>query len=80
MPDKVPAGHNDIVMANILAGPLQQLASTLLALLKPGGQLILSGILAEQAADVRRAYEPDIKFEVEQCRDGWVRLTGQRKV
>lgn len=46
----------DLVLANILAGPLKVMASRLLARVRPGGVLVLSGILAEQADAVAEVY------------------------
>ncbi len=67
----------DIVMANILAGPLCELAPVIAPLVKPDGLLVLSGILADQAEQVMAAYRPGILFEPPVLRDGWVRLTGR---
>ncbi len=69
----------DVVVANILAGPLAELAPTLLQLLKPGGTLLLSGLLEEQAQTLCAHYTPHITLEVAQERDGWVCLQGTRK-
>ena len=68
----------DIVVANILAGPLCELASVIAPLVKPGGTLVLSGILADQAEQVMQAYTPGIRFEPPVNREGWVRLTGHK--
>lgn len=46
----------DVILANILAGPLQEMAPQLLSMLKPGGILILSGFLAVQASGMAQAY------------------------
>ena len=79
LPDQVPATLADIMVANILAGPLMSLAETLAQLTKAGGQLALSGILAEQAEEVRQAYEPwFIIKDIEQQED-WVILKGERR-
>ena len=45
---------------------------------KPGGQLILSGILSSQAQDVLTAYQAEFDFEAIAELDGWVRLVGQK--
>ncbi len=74
----LPDGHFDVVMANILANPLIDLASELTAALKPGGRMVLSGILDTQWRDVTGAY-PDIEFDPPCHRDGWVRLSGVRR-
>lgn len=68
----------DIVVANILAGPLAALAATLTGLLKPGGQLILAGVLADQAPALVDAYAPAVALEVSNELEGWVLLTGFR--
>lgn len=50
------AQQHDVVLANILAGPLRELAPSVIPLVKPGGVLILSGILSIQADSVAEAY------------------------
>ena len=78
-----PARPADIVVANILAGPLIELANQILDLTITGGKLALSGILSEQVAEVVDAYSGSVRFEtpVEQAMDGqtWARLTGTKK-
>jgi ribosomal protein L11 methyltransferase len=66
----------ELVVANILAGPLIDLSDTLLALLKPGGTLLLSGLLASQAQVVCAHYAPHIHIGVSGETDGWVCLQG----
>jgi ribosomal protein L11 methyltransferase len=70
----------DVVVANILAGPLIELAPLLAQRTRPGGRIALSGLLVEQAEAVTVAYRPwfDIGLTVE--RDGWGLLTGRRHV
>ncbi len=76
-------GDFDVVVANILAGPLVQFADSITLTLRRGGMLALSGVLCEQADDVMAAYEPWIDFEspVFKKQDGqiWSRLTGKRR-
>lgn len=76
-------GRFDIVVANILAGPLAELAPGITGYLKPGGLLGLSGILSEQADDVSAAYAPWVEFDEPEFRpqDGqtWTRLTGRKR-
>jgi ribosomal protein L11 methyltransferase len=80
LPDAVPAGASaDVVLANILAGPLVQLAPRLAALVRSGGWLILSGLLANQADEVEAAYAAHFVFE-RRVHDGWVMLAGQMTV
>lgn len=68
----------DVVVANILAGPLCDLAESISRRIHLGGKVALSGILAHQAEVVRDAYSPWIDFEPTAERDGWVRLDGVR--
>jgi ribosomal protein L11 methyltransferase len=70
-------GQSDIVMANILAGPLIKLAPYLSALVKPGGRILLSGILEEQAAAVSEAYQAYFNLNPPVIQEGWVRISGQ---
>lgn len=67
----------DIVVANILAGPLIELAPQLGERVGPGGAIALSGILAEQAPDVCKRYAAQFRFDTYE-RDGWVLLAGTR--
>ncbi len=75
--DAIP-GHYDVVVANILAGPLTVLAPAIASHLKSGGRLALAGILTPQVERIREAYAPWLKLDVERERDGWVLMTGQR--
>lgn len=68
----------DIVVANILASPLKSLAPLIRGLVKPGGQLGLSGILLPQASAVRDAYTPFFSFDPVAEKEEWCRLTGTR--
>jgi len=54
--DAPPPEPADVVVANILAGTLIELAPQIVAMVRPGGLVALSGILAEQASDVGAAY------------------------
>jgi ribosomal protein L11 methyltransferase len=71
----------DLCVANILAGPLVKLASTIALLVKSGGEIGLSGILSSQADSVVEAYGEyfeDVKVAAEE--GGWVLVTGRRRV
>jgi ribosomal protein L11 methyltransferase len=46
----------DLVVANILAGPLAELSGSFAAVLRPGGRVLLSGLLVEQAAQLLSVY------------------------
>lgn len=69
----------DLVLANILARPLIELAPQLSATIRSGGALVLAGLLDRQADEVRAAYAPWFDFEPDHCRDGWTRLYGRRR-
>lgn len=69
----------DVVAANILSGPLRELASAIAECCRPGGQLVLSGILEEQAAGVAETYANWFDMDDITSLDGWVRLTGRKK-
>lgn len=77
-PSQAPAEPADVVLANILAGPLVELAPALNDLLVAGGRLCLSGILASQAQAVQRAYGAFIEFDPVRNKDEWVCLTGRK--
>ena len=70
----LPKIQANVVIANILAGPLQELAPILTGLLMPGGTLVLSGLLAEQADKIRDSYAKWFNnFTVTQ-QDDWIRI------
>jgi ribosomal protein L11 methyltransferase len=75
-------GQFDVVIANILAGPLIELAESIVGHVKSGCLLALSGILSEQVGEVLAAYQPWIAFDgavtKEQGGQVWARLTGRR--
>lgn len=78
LPDDLPEGWFELVVANILSNPLKVLAPMLANRVAPGGRLVLSGVLERQADDVAAAYAPWLKLSVWQSREGWVCLHGQR--
>jgi ribosomal protein L11 methyltransferase len=67
----------DIVMANILANPLQVLAPALVQRIRPGGQIVLSGVLSRQADEVIATYSQWLTLSVWKESDGWVCLSGR---
>jgi ribosomal protein L11 methyltransferase len=69
----------DIVMANILAGPLCELAPALSRLVRPHGRLILAGLLSTQAAEVASAYASAFEVTEFKTRDGWTSLAAVRR-
>lgn len=68
----------DVVVANILAGPLRELAPLIRILPVSGGALGLSGVLASQAASVCEAYSDDFTLDPVAEKEEWCRITGQR--
>ena len=79
LPEQLPPAQADVVVANILAGPLVALAAQITAHVRPGGLLALSGILAEQAEEVHNAYSEAFQLDPTAEKDGWVRISGVRR-
>ncbi|SDL43749.1 50S ribosomal protein L11 methyltransferase [Pseudomonas indica] len=79
LPEALPAEQADVVVANILAAPLVSLAPQITRLVRPGGLLVLSGVLAEQADEVRAAYQDAFELDPTAEKDGWVRISGRRR-
>jgi ribosomal protein L11 methyltransferase len=71
-------GRGDLVLANILAGPLAALRDTLCDLLAPGGELVMAGLLETQAAGLIETYAPRLTLAVIDQRQEWVCLAGTR--
>lgn len=78
-PDGLPPVQADLLLANILSGPLVALAPRLAALLRPGGDLVLSGILEDQIEPVAKAYAPWVELAPPQRLEGWALLHGRRR-
>ncbi|MDQ3186151.1 MAG: 50S ribosomal protein L11 methyltransferase [Pseudomonadota bacterium] len=72
-------GWADIVVANILANPLIMLAPILMRATREGGRIALSGILIEQAEEVKQVYRQWFKMHIAGEQEGWALLTGTRK-
>jgi ribosomal protein L11 methyltransferase len=79
LPNDLPDRAYDIVLANILANPLVALAPSIAARTRHGGRLALSGLLANQAAEVMTAYAPCFDVRVAAGEDGWVLVEGVRR-
>ncbi|KGA36567.1 ribosomal protein L11 methyltransferase [Pectobacterium brasiliense] len=80
LPKDQPADLSaDVVVANILAGPLRELAPLISDLPKAGGHLGLSGVLATQAEGVAEAYADKFTLDPVAEREEWCRITGQRR-
>jgi len=83
LPTDLPAsqshGNYDMVLANILAGPLTELAEQLADYCKPGGDIVLSGILETQSEKIIQAYSPWFDLDPIAVKDDWIRVTGKKK-
>lgn len=77
--DAQSLGGVPLVLANILAAPLVDLAQPLSQLLSRGGSLVLAGLLAPQADEVIAAYAPWVPLRLWREQDGWSCLVGQRR-
>lgn len=75
-PEQLPELNTDLILANILANPLMQLAPRFARFCAPRARIVLSGILAAQAADVAAAYTPHFRMNPPTQRDDWIRLDG----
>ncbi len=77
LPSEITASY-DLVIANILAEVIIELRDTLLQHLRPGGTLLLTGILSTQAEKVQAAFGPDFQFSQNNS-DHWCLLTARRR-
>lgn len=68
----------DVVVANILSGPLAELTPVLAGLTRPGGKLILSGVLSEQTQTLMASYTPFFAMQAPVIRNEWVMIEGTR--
>jgi ribosomal protein L11 methyltransferase len=68
----------DVLLANILSGPLCALAPRFASLLRPGGQIVLAGLMQHEVGDVTGAYAPCFDVAPFGESDGWVALAGRR--
>lgn len=79
LPNDLPHDMADIILANILAGPLTELAPLIAGLIRPGGAVVLSGILNTQADALMQRYQPWFDMEPAIEREEWMCLSGVRK-
>lgn len=79
LPDNAPNGSYDLVIANILTNPLRMLAPLLAGATKPGGRIVLSGILQEQAEAVMAIYQQWFDLDMPVFEDGWSCLSGRKR-
>jgi ribosomal protein L11 methyltransferase len=76
LPEDAPVFETDVILANILAGPLKELKQVICGYGHTGTELALSGILAEQGDDVLNAYKELADMNPATQQDEWVRLDG----
>lgn len=79
LPDDAPQSSYDLVIANILTNPLRLLAPLLAKATRPGGQIVLSGILEEQAQEVMSIYQQWFDLSAPIFEDGWSCLSGRKR-
>ncbi len=79
MPEQLSAVQADLILANILADVLGDLAERFADFLKPAGQIVLSGILSQQAESLLEAYRPWFELRLWRERAGWACLAGTKK-
>lgn len=79
LPQDQPEGLiADVVVANILAGPLRELSSVIKGLIKPNGLLAMSGVLDSQAEDVANYYRDELLVDPIVEMNEWCRISGQK--
>lgn len=79
LPDALPDGQFDVVVANILANPLRLLGEMLAQRTKTGGHIVLSGILAEQIDEMTAIYSQWFDLSPALILDGWACINGTKK-
>ena len=79
LPEQFVFFQADVVLANILTKPLIELSEQICELLVSSGQLVLSGILHEQAGSVISVYQQNISFNLLVEQEDWIRLDGVKQ-
>jgi ribosomal protein L11 methyltransferase len=72
-------GGVDVLLSNILSGPLCDLAARFASLVRRGGDLVLAGLMEHEVSDVTRAYGACFDIRPFGQREGWVGLHGRRQ-
>jgi len=78
LPESTPLAPADLLVANILAGPLVEFAPRFAELVRPGGRILLSGILKSQLVAIIEAYAPCFELEPAREREDWICIGGAR--
>jgi ribosomal protein L11 methyltransferase len=76
LPEHQPELKADVVLANILAGPIRELRTVITEYCKTGGKLVLSGILDNQAQEVNDLYSHDFDMDPIMVDGEWARVSG----
>ena len=79
LPDELPDGQFDVVVANILANPLRMLGDMLAGRTRNGGRIVLSGILEEQVEEMNGIYSQWFDMNDADIDNGWARLSGVKR-
>lgn len=79
LPEQVELPQADILVANILAEPLRQLAESIANSVQPGGNLVLSGLLETQADELNSLYSQWFEMDVPKVQEDWARLSGTKQ-
>lgn len=79
LPDEAPQDACDLVVANILTNPLRLLAPLLAKATRQGGQIVLSGILEEQAQEIMNIYRQWFNLDAPVFEEGWSCLSGTKR-
>ena len=74
LPEQLPQIQAEIILANILANPLCELAPKLINHLAPQGKLVLSGFLVEEKERIINAYCPSLQVIETTIQDNWLRV------
>ncbi len=78
LPGEHPEEPADFLVANILSGPLQSLTPVLTRLVRPGGRILLSGVLSDQTRDIINSYQSGFRMSEPVLDKEWVRIEGTR--
>ncbi|MEP7705944.1 50S ribosomal protein L11 methyltransferase [Paraglaciecola sp. 25GB23A] len=79
LPADQPNLQADVVLANILAAPIRELRAVISGYCKPGGKLVLSGILDNQAQEINDLYSHEFDMEPIAIQGDWARVSGIKR-
>ncbi|WP_017443690.1 50S ribosomal protein L11 methyltransferase [Gayadomonas joobiniege] len=79
LPEQQPTLEVDLVVANILAGPLRELKEIIAGYVRPGGKIALSGLLASQAEEIAQLYSEWFELDPIAQEGDWCRVSGTKR-